>query len=298
MQNWIQNLEKINFGSGKYSESYQDKLIDYVFKNISSINSPPFCIEFGYLSDSLFKDSYANTTSLIFDQGWNHLLLDSENENPNINLYKHFLTSDNICNIFKRYNVPSIPDYISIDIDSTDLWIFEKIVKNYKASLISVEYNCNFPLDVAITLKNTLEFKNKNDRCFGASLKALNMVAEENDYLLLWVVEECDAFFIRKDLINDNTNLLTFPFDKWEKSTNVPAMSPVKDKTRLKQFIDYQVYLNSDKNITRSIESAQGICEKVLLFNFYRELRWIYRIPEKWRRNKKRILKKLLKKNS
>ena len=259
MKNWIKNLDKINFGSGKYSESYQDKLIDYVFRNINSFNSPPFCVEFGYSSNSLFKNSYANTTSLIFDQGWDNLFLDSENSNPTINLYKHFLTTENICSVFERYNVPSTPDYISIDIDSTDLWIFEKIVKNYKASLISVEYNCNFPLNAAITLKNTLEFKHKSDRCFGASLKALNMVAEKNNYLLLWVVKECDAFFIRKDLINDNTSLLTFPFEKWQKATNIPAMSPVKDKKRLKQIIDYQVYLSSGNNITKSVEAAQDL---------------------------------------
>ena len=137
MLSWIKNLEDKNFGLGKFSESYQDKLLDYIFSNIKTTNSPPFCIEFGYSSNSLINNNLANTRKLISEKKWNSLLLDEKNENSKINLHKHLLTSKNICNVFEKYNVPIEPEYISIDIDSIDLWIFNSLIQNYKAKLFS-----------------------------------------------------------------------------------------------------------------------------------------------------------------
>ena len=295
MLDWIKNLENQNFGSGKFSESYQDRLLDYIFSNVKPTNSPPYCIEFGYCSDSLINKSIANTTKLILEKGWNSLLLDKGNENSKINLYKHLLTSKNICNVFAKYNVPVEPEYISIDIDSIDLWIFNSLIQNYKAKLFSVEYNCNFPIHSSITLKNdpTIQWK-KNSRAFGASLKALNTVAQNNGYVLLWVVEELDAFFIRKDLIDDKSNLISFPIEKWRYTTNIPAGNLVKYKKELNNFIDYEVYLKTDGNFLQSMKAARQICQETFFFNLSRELKWIKRLPEKWRRNRKRLIEKFV----
>lgn len=292
MLSWIKNLNNLNFSSGEFSESYQDILLDYIFSNIRTTNSPPFCVEFGYYSNSILNET-ANTSSLILKKGWDSLLLDSENHNPKINLKKHFLTTENILEIFEKYQVPLEPEYISIDIDSTDLWIFETLVKKYRAKIFSVEYNCNFPITSAITIKNDPLIKTNNDRAFGASLKALNIVAEANNYLLLWVVEECDAFFIRKDLIDDNSDLISFPLEKWEYTTNIPAQSPIRNKQKLESFLDYEVFLRTNGDISQSTKAAREICEKVLLLNFPRELKRVKRLKGKWRRNKKRLLKKI-----
>ncbi len=72
-------------------------------------------------------------------------------ENTNINLFSHYLTEDNICEIFKKYDIPFEPGYISIDVDSTDLWLTNAILKNYRPCFYSVEFNPNFPIDYAIT---------------------------------------------------------------------------------------------------------------------------------------------------
>ncbi len=38
------------------------------------------------------------------------------------------LSSANIVSLFEKYKVPFAADYVSIDIDSTDLWIFRAIL--------------------------------------------------------------------------------------------------------------------------------------------------------------------------
>jgi len=92
--------------------------------------------------------------NLVVNKKWKCLLIDSDYENHKINLYKHYLTSDNICDLFKTHNVPEKPEYISIDVDSTDLWLFKSILSEYRPMVISVEYNAHFPIDRAITFVN------------------------------------------------------------------------------------------------------------------------------------------------
>lgn len=150
------------------------------------------------------------------------MLLDGEYENSSINLHRHFLTPENICGIFAAYGVPYEPEYISIDVDSTDLWLFRALLPAYRAMVFSVEYNANFPLNEAITFSCDANEGWEQDNGYGASLKALNLVAKANGYSLLWVVPGLDAFFIRNDLINDGTGCLTFPFSKWRYCTSVP----------------------------------------------------------------------------
>ncbi len=138
------------------------------------MNPTPFCVEFGFNSPEMLKGSGANVASLVLEKKWDSLLLDGDNENAAINLHRHFLTTSNICGIFQQYGVPKEPEYVSIDVDSTDLWLFEAILKKYKAMLFSVEYNANYPIDAAITFPNDPNERWQNDRGYGASLKALS----------------------------------------------------------------------------------------------------------------------------
>ena len=127
-KNWISKIYQ--FEKKIYSQGKQDGIIEYILKNIEIKNK--FCIEFGYNSNSLTEGSGPNTTNLIINHGWDKLLLDGDFSNEEINLHSHFLTEDNICEIFEKYNVPLEPGYISIDVDSTDLWLMNSILQKYK----------------------------------------------------------------------------------------------------------------------------------------------------------------------
>ena len=191
--------------------------------------------------------------------------MDGNNQNEEINLYKHFLTSSNICGIFKKYNVPDEPEYISIDVDSTDLWLFNSVIKNYRGMLFSVEYNAHFPLSAAITFPDNQDEFWQKDRGYGASLKALTMVAENHGYSLLWVVPGLDAFFIRNDLIEDDSDEICFPFDKWEKDTQLICHKFLKKRDRVNIFLDYETYIKTNGDIYKSQQSALKVSKKYLL---------------------------------
>lgn len=265
MKDWIKQLDKVSFGNGSYSQSYQDQLLDIVFDNVGTTNHTPFCVEFGFNSTALTSGSGANVANLVLERGWSCLLLDGDNENPSINLHKHFLLPSTIAAVFKQYHVPSQPEYISIDVDSTDLWLFESLLGTYKAMLYSVEYNSNYPLDSAITFPNDPNERWQGDRGYGASLKALDLVARRHGYSLLWVVPSLDAFFIRNDLIDDHTEEISFPFEKWRAFTGVINHGPLKNRDRVNIFVDYEVYLATNGDLSSSRKAANAVCKRYLL---------------------------------
>jgi hypothetical protein len=124
------------------SQDGQDGILQYIFKNIGTTNK--FFVEFGFNVNNYYPGCGANT-GLLKQQGWNGVLFDIENENKDINLFKEIITSENVVEIFEKYEVPKDVDYVSIDIDSIDLWVFRSIISSniYKPRLITVEFNSN-----------------------------------------------------------------------------------------------------------------------------------------------------------
>lgn len=98
-----------------------------------------YYVEFGYNARHWQKNS--NTGNLF---NWTGLLLDIDNDNPAINLHAAKITSQNIVGLFRKYGVPAEPDFVSIDIDSADLWVLRAILSAYRPRVIQVEYNCNY----------------------------------------------------------------------------------------------------------------------------------------------------------
>lgn len=105
-----------------------------------------YFVEFGFDAREYEASMGANTASL-HKQGWDGLLLDRQFENSKINLHKELVTPSNIVGILEKYNVPYDVDYISIDIDSVDVFVFFAILQSkYRPAVISSEYNCLLPL--------------------------------------------------------------------------------------------------------------------------------------------------------
>lgn len=253
---WLSNI--YDFENQIFSQGKQDGVIEYIIQNIPIKNK--FCVEFGYNSRNFFLGgSGANTTNLIKNRNWNYLLLDSNYENKQINLHRHLLTEDNVCDIFKMYNVPEEPGYVSIDVDSTDLWLTNAILKIFRPSFYSVEFNLNFPIDYAITFPKNDPVGWTGDRIFGASLKALDICANNNQYTLVYagLIESSfnhDAFFIRNDLISNCDKLPSLENFRF---TFTPFHYPcITD--RYKIMIDYEEYL-----LTKDLEKSQKKAEHI-----------------------------------
>jgi hypothetical protein len=221
------------------SQFGQDGVISEIFRNIGTTNK--FCVEFGH-SRTDYEGS--NTGVLRTYEGWNGLLMDGSNENPSINLRREFITTQNILELFEKYQVPLDTDFVSIDVDSCDLWLFQTIIQSkWRPRVVSVEYNCQFPIGDFSTIPDDPTFRWVDGYSYGASMSALNHVAEANDYVLVACVYPCDCFFIRKDILNG----MSVPdISFFENKTNRPY-HPECSPAGKAAFIDYLEYLNERK---------------------------------------------------
>lgn len=178
-----------------HSQNGEDGVIEIFF----SVNKPEsrFCVEFGA------ADGYwlSNTLNLR-NKGWSCLLLDTGYENPTINLHKELVTAENINSTFAKHQVPTNLDFLSIDIDFNDFYVWNALNEIYKPALIAIEYNCSFgPVEDKTVIYNPTTVWDGTDY-HGASVMSLYLLARAKGYSLIHVESGCtNCFFARDDII-------------------------------------------------------------------------------------------------
>jgi hypothetical protein len=205
---WLNVLQ--NQGRKVYSQGGQDGYLQFIFRNIGTTNK--VSVEFGFNTTTLTGGDGANTARLVIEDGWISILLDKDYDEPNINLHKEWLTPANIGDVFRRYNVPEEVDYVSMDVDSIELWLFESLIDSgFRPRVVSCEYNSNFPIDISVTNKPNAVWR--GDGSFGSSFRALYLLGKSKGYNAVCVEPGLDIFFIRNDIVPDEFGILHFaPF--------------------------------------------------------------------------------------
>lgn len=201
-----------------------------MFNIIGATNK--FYVEIGFNADDWTMGS--NTYNLNMNHGWKGVMFDGLHENEKINLYKKFISPETLVQTFQEHNVPVEVDYVSIDIDSQDLWVLQALIgpqSPYRPRVISVEYNAHFPLAATVTMPPRLnaaldegggssghgdshrgrmyepgvELDHYSwdgfDLYYGASAGALRVVANNGGYEVVQLVGFLDMILVRRDLL-------------------------------------------------------------------------------------------------
>jgi hypothetical protein len=133
-----------DYNPHKSQQGIQPYILEQIFNFVTPKHK--FFVEFGFDAGSYERSMGANTV-LMHRAGWQGLLMDRTSNNPKINLHRAKVTPENIVSLLELYNVPHDVDYISIDIDSVDAFVFYEILASaYSPSVVTVEYNCLLPL--------------------------------------------------------------------------------------------------------------------------------------------------------
>ena len=205
-----QNPKKLNcFEYQVFSQNGEDGIIEEIFKRIGTTNK--FFVEFG-AANGLWN----NTTHLLI-KDWQGLWIEGDEKciaeikakfaslikEKKLIIKQDYVTPENVEDLFKVARVPQDFDLLSIDIDGNDYWVWQAI-KTFKPRVVIIEYNSLYRPDTKWVMKYNPQH-NWNQTCYaGASLKSLEVLAEQKGYKLV----ACDflgvnAFFVRKDLIKD-----------------------------------------------------------------------------------------------
>jgi hypothetical protein len=198
----MENLQE--FKKNSYSQFVEDGIIQEILKRISSnVSLNQWCCEFGAW-DGLHL---SNTARLIKEDNYRAVLIEGDQRRmedlefnfPSSQVIKiaTFITTSGITsldNILASTDIPKDFDFLSIDIDGMDYWIFKSLA-SYRPKVICIEFNPTIP--------NAVNFVQVNDQRVkhGSSAKAIESLGGEKDYGVV-AATECNLFLVRNDLIN------------------------------------------------------------------------------------------------
>jgi hypothetical protein len=186
----LRELEQ--FEAQTYSQCGEDGVIRAIFDCIGTTNR--FFVEFGAKNGL----DLSNTACLRLQRGWTGLLMDGDPKFESELVKREFVTAENVCDLFAKYEVPERPDLLSIDIDGNDYWLW-KAIDHYLPRLVIVEYNVFFGLDVSKTIAYNPEHVWDATHYHSASLAAFHKLAHEKDYALVYTDRYApNAFFIHR----------------------------------------------------------------------------------------------------
>jgi len=207
-----------------FSQVWADGVIWKLFNDIGTTNK--YFVEFGTQDGS-----ETNTRRLREECGWHGLLMDGGYENSSINLHAEFITRENIIDLFQKYQVPPVPDLVSLDIDGNEFHVLEAILQDsrWRPRVFIVEYVSFLPLSMDMVIKYNPSHR-WDGTCYGsANARAYFNLARRYNYSLVLQMSP-DLYFVRDsdleasglpayEYTNDLENLkrqnLEAPFALW-----------------------------------------------------------------------------------
>lgn len=211
----FQSIDKLELKDNEFrvfSQWGEDGIIQMLLKHIEIPNK--IFIEFGV-------ENYieSNTRFLLVNDNWAGLVIDGSIENisyikkdpiywqHNLKAIQAFIDKDNINKLLTENGIKGEIGILSIDIDGNDYWVW-KSINVINPAIVVIEYNFRFGKDKSVTIPYDDKFvrtqAHHSNIYYGASLKALYLLAQKKDYAFVGCNSAGNnAFFVRKQLMRD-----------------------------------------------------------------------------------------------
>jgi len=201
-------VEKITrFRAGKLMNRFsfleEETIIDKYLDRLPLSNK--FCVDIA-ASDGI---SMSNTY-FLYKKGWNGIavecdpvkfasLSNSYKVFSDVNLVKAKVTPENVVFLLKACRCPTDFAFLNLDIDSYDYFVLDKLLDNFRPSLICLEINEKIPPPISFTVKYIPEHFWKGDHFYGQSISRCYKLCKKYNYD---IVELCynNMFIIPKEI--------------------------------------------------------------------------------------------------
>lgn len=195
-------------GSGfkVFSMHDEDGIIEEIFRRVGETNR--WFVEFGA------GDGLENCTTYLLMKGWSGAWIEGSAacyqailrhlsfaiEEKRLRVKYSFITAENIEALFAELGVPEEFDFLSIDIDRNDYWVWEAI-RHWRPRVVAIEYNASWMASVACVVPYEPYATWDGSNYAGASLKALEYLGRRKGYCLVGCnFTGVTSFFVREDL--------------------------------------------------------------------------------------------------
>lgn len=203
-----------------YSQNGEDGVLEHLFKQIGTTNK--FYFEIGTADGT-----ECNTRYLHEAHGFGGVLLDCDNEVPELNLHREFVTVENCRQLLEKYAIPERFDLFSIDIDFNDWHVLRCLMPHIHPRVIIVEYNASLGAGVDSVVPYNALHRFDGTTYFGASLGAFVNLLNLYGYTLVYCENMgVNAFFVQSVLVDKLTSELTLTLGDVEKLYKPPAYRP------------------------------------------------------------------------
>ncbi|HIF64190.1 MAG TPA: hypothetical protein EYG16_01780 [Deltaproteobacteria bacterium] len=198
-------IERINlddYESKVFSQHGEDGVIEQIFEIIKPTNK--YAVEFGAYDGV----TISNTRKLILD-GWasfqieGHpyrakLLAKEYEDNPKVTTLEAWIFPGNIEILFEEAGVPKDLDFLVIDIDSNDYYVW-RAIQSFRPKVVMIESNASFPPpELAVIDFHPFNYWDLTNYV-GASLQSMYNLAKTKDYELIHVMRTGpNIFFVDK----------------------------------------------------------------------------------------------------
>jgi hypothetical protein len=156
-------------------------------------------------------DGYSMSNTLrLFIKGWSGLAIECAPDMfaklsvryqtfPKVSLAKLRVTPDNIVPLLRTYNVPLDFGFLSLDIDSFDYFVLDRLLEAYRPALICTEINEKVPPPIRFAVTFNDDYSCERGDFYGMSISMLEMAAKRHRYVIV-ALEYNNAFLIPAEI--------------------------------------------------------------------------------------------------
>eukprot|EP01006_Ploeotia_vitrea_P000684 TRINITY_DN103474_c0_g1_i1.p1 TRINITY_DN103474_c0_g1~~TRINITY_DN103474_c0_g1_i1.p1 ORF type:complete len:387 (+),score=29.47 TRINITY_DN103474_c0_g1_i1:32-1192(+) len=264
---WIARLQGNTCRWRVHSQTKQDGLLWCIFEAVGTTNQ--FFVEFG------FQGPQGANTEYLKVNGWTGLRMDIRRQVAAELCHREKISSVNIGSLFEKYNVPKQPDYVSIDIDSCDLWVMRALFNaGWSPRVLTIEYNSAHMINSTLTAPDHATVRWAGTHYYGTSLGAIHLVAEEYGYGIVTIDPKTDAFLVRKDIVGSGK---VPAFASWDSPSYILRFHGPQSNTQTSNWVDYKkwraVHKKTDTSFAEEDDwdyAPQAEVHKVMLPKSYK----------------------------
>jgi hypothetical protein len=190
------------FSHNVYSQFGEDGIVQELLQRLEKITSlNHWCCDVGAW-DGIYL---SNTANLIKNKGYSAVMIEGDHRRVK-DMNANFLTKNivklgafvqpqglnSLDNILLKTAIPNDFDFLSIDVDGVDYWIFESLTL-FRPKIVCVEFNPTIPNAVDFVQENDLKVKQ------GSSAKALMRLGGDKGYSVA-AMTACNVIMIKDHL--------------------------------------------------------------------------------------------------